>query len=85
MDESILTKRAGDQLKSSLIRDSIILASRRQDLSSGIPIRSYQIQPAQLQRLARIVKFRLKQVLILLFPISKSQRRWSAPLLFANP
>ena len=30
----------------------------------GFPVRSYQNQPAQLQRQARIVKFRLEQVLV---------------------
>ena len=36
-----------------------IWASTRENLSSGFPIRSYQNQPAALQRLAKIVKFRL--------------------------
>ena len=41
-----------------------IWALLRQNLSSGFSIRLYQNQPAQLQRLAMKLKFRLKKVMI---------------------
>ena len=49
-------------LMSSLPRISVIWAVTRESLSSRFLIWSYQNQPAQLQRLARIVKFRLEQL-----------------------
>ena len=52
-------------------RKPVFLVSNQ--LSSGFTIRSYQKQPAQPQRLARMVKFRLQQVLILFFPISNNK------------
>ena len=68
--------------------------STRENLSSGFPIRSYQNLPAQLQRLARTVKFPLGASFEMILSnkrITKALIRlrgcagWSAPLLFANP
>ena len=42
----------------------IIDDTNRTNLFSGFPIMSYQNQPAQLQRQARIVEFCLEQVLM---------------------
>ena len=50
-----------------------IWAATRENLSLG----PYKKQPAQLHRLARIVKFCLWQVLIGYIPISEEQRRRS--------
>ena len=41
-----------------------IRAMMQERLSSGFPVMLYQKQPAQLQRLARIVKIFMEQVLI---------------------
>ena len=61
----------------------------QENLSLEFPTKSYPYQPAQLQRPASIVKFRLQQVLILYSPNSEYKIRLpicnlSAPLLFAN-
>ena len=52
-------------------------ASSRQYLSSGFPTKRDSNQSPQLQRLARTLKFRLKQVEIWYLPVSEEQRRWS--------
>ena len=67
---------------------SDIWASTRQNLSSGFLTKWDSNQPALLQRLARKLKFRSKQVQIWYFPIREQQRCWSAgsaPLFFAHP
>ena len=43
-----------------------IWALTQEDLSLGLPIRPYENQPAQLQRLARVVEFHLQQVFMTL-------------------
>ena len=68
-------------------------ATTRKNLSLRFPTRSYQNQPAQLQRLAIIVKSLVARFDRILFnkQITKALislrgcAGWSAPLLFANP
>ena len=63
-------------------------ASTRQNLSLGFPTKRCSNQSPQLQRPARKLKFRLKQVRIKANNKGADQtartRRWSVPLLFAN-
>ena len=46
-------------------------AATRQNLSSGVPTKGVSNQSPQLQRLARRLKFHLKQVYIWFFPKSE--------------
>ena len=47
----------------SIVADLVSLTGHRRKPVFGISIKSNPNQPVQLQRLARIVKFRLKQLL----------------------
>ena len=64
-------------------------ASSPENLSSGFATREDSIWPAQLQGLAKVLKFRLHQVEVSYYPGSEQQQRWSdcagwsAPLFFA--
>ena len=53
------------------------LASSQENLSSGFPTKWDSNPPAQLQRLARKLKFRSLQLYTRQFPIIEWQRRWS--------
>ena len=60
-----------------LRKSCINWASARENLSLGFPPKWVSNKSPQLQRLARKLKFHLKQVYILYFPKSEWQRRWS--------
>ena len=60
--DSIETKKKCVLLDSDDRTTGEIWASSRDGLSSGFPTRSYSNQLAQLQRLARMLKFRFEQV-----------------------
>ena len=67
--DSIQTKKRCVLLDSDDRTTGEIWASSRENLSLGFPTRSYSNQLAQLQRLTRMLKFRLSQVKIQYFPI----------------
>ena len=64
-------------------------AASRENLSLGFATSSDSYQPAKLMRLARVLKFQLKQIAVFYYPGSEQQQilrgytGWSAPLLFA--
>ena len=57
--------------------DNNKLVSSRENLSTGFPNRWDTNRPAQLMRLARVLKFWLWQAEILYHPGREQQRRWS--------
>ena len=57
-------------------RTEIIWASTREDLSSGFPTMQDSNQPAQLQRVARELKFRVLQVYQLYLQEGEQQWHW---------